>query len=374
MSILSSIIRCGLPSSELASSNLDNSDVVSAKSSSRLSNIELLRIIAMILVVVVHCDFYSLGAPTVGDYQSNPLSTITRVFVQAIAICCVNVFVLISGYFGIRQKSKSLVSFVYQILFISIFLYTCCILSGISSLNLTGIFECLCLTKANWFVKAYLLLFILAPVLNAFVELKNRKLHRNILIYFFLMQTVYGCLHAVSFFEDGYSTLSFIGLYLLGRYIYIYCPKFSSFKAKYDIMVYLLCVICLTILSILMIRRNMGVYLSLFAYINPLVIIESLALLLFFGKFKFQSKVINWIATSAFTVYLFHMYPTVLAYFKECAIQIYSHTSGISTLLYMGVFVLAVFVISVLLDQIRKYSYSSIIKVIRKYHNPTFLN
>ena len=39
----------------------------------RQSNIEILRIIAMFLVLVVHSDFVSLGYPTLEQLFANPL-------------------------------------------------------------------------------------------------------------------------------------------------------------------------------------------------------------------------------------------------------------------------------------------------------------
>lgn len=221
----------------------------------RQSNLELLRIIAMLLVMVVHANFFSLGSPSTDELQAFPQTSITRIFIQSISICCVNIFVLISGYFGIRPKFISLVSFLYQILFFFVLIYAMCIAMGYSSFNLQGLLQCVCLTSSNWFIKAYLLLFILAPVLNAFVDMRNQQLHRNILIGFYLMQTIYGCLFAADFFNNGYSTLSFIGLYLLARYIRLYTPKFAQLNRQYDALIYLFCAIAITGISIFLDSR-----------------------------------------------------------------------------------------------------------------------
>lgn len=332
----------------------------------RLSNIELLRIIAMVLVIVVHSDFFSLGVPTLDDLQHAAVPTLVRVFIQSLSICCVNIFVLISGYFGIRPKSKNLASFIYQILFFFILIYFCCVLTGVSKFGVYGIMQCFCLTPSNWFVKAYFLLFILSPVLNAFVDLNNRRLHRNVLIGFFLIQTIYGNLHAANFFANGYGPISFIGLYLLGRYIFLYRPKFTAFKAVYDLIIYFTCALLLTVFSTILISNDKNCDAILFTYINPLVILEALALLLFFSKLKFRSDTINRIAASAFAVYLFHANPNILnRFFKESIIQIYSNSSGIYTILYIAAFNTAIFVISVFIDKLRKYSYDFFFKEIR---------
>lgn len=72
---------------------------------SRQSNMELLRVISMLFVMMIHADFYSI-----------PYS-IPRWFVVEGADAGVNCFVLISGYFGIHPKTKSFLSLLFQILF-----------------------------------------------------------------------------------------------------------------------------------------------------------------------------------------------------------------------------------------------------------------
>lgn len=85
---------------------------------SRLSNFELLRCIAMFLVLMVHADFYSLGAPEITNIRDISLGDIVQLLIQGISIVCVNVFVLISGWFGIRPNIKSFANFIFQCSFL----------------------------------------------------------------------------------------------------------------------------------------------------------------------------------------------------------------------------------------------------------------
>lgn len=68
----------------------------------RQSNFELLRLFAMFLVLVVHSDFWILGRPTATCLIEMPVQSFTKVMVESIAIVCVNCFILISGWFGIK--------------------------------------------------------------------------------------------------------------------------------------------------------------------------------------------------------------------------------------------------------------------------------
>ena len=112
----------------------------------------------MILVLGVHANFLSIGRPSFDEFETNPVSTGFRFFIQSPCIICVNVFVLISGWYGIKPKMEKLYDFLFQIFFFSIFIF---IISAIvnpkQTLNLNGLIALFLLDKELWFVKAYLM-------------------------------------------------------------------------------------------------------------------------------------------------------------------------------------------------------------------------
>lgn len=69
----------------------------------RQGNIELLRIISIILIVILHADLFSLSAPDYYRLMISPFVSISQLAVESIAICSVNIFIFISGWFGVRQ-------------------------------------------------------------------------------------------------------------------------------------------------------------------------------------------------------------------------------------------------------------------------------
>lgn len=188
----------------------------------RQTNMEILRILAMFLILTVHADFWSLGAPSTEECFDRPIASITRILIEAIAILSVNTFVLISGWFSIKPSIKGFCNFIFQCAFFFFGIYAFMVITGLQMLSWQGIKIAFMLTPKNWFVKAYIGLYILAPVLNYFCDKASRKQFRNLLIGFFIFQTIYGCSGAAVFIESGYSTFSFIGLYLLARYLRIY--------------------------------------------------------------------------------------------------------------------------------------------------------
>jgi len=196
----------------------------------RQSNIESLRILAIFLILVVHADFWALGAPSPQEIHDFPTASTTRFLIESISICAVNVFIMISGWFGIHPKAKSLFNFLFQCAFFLFGIYFIKILAT-GKVSGEGIKGCFLLLKWNWFIKAYLMLYIFSPILNAFVENTNKRTFKIVLICYFLFQTIYGwCSVGAEWFKDGYSAISFFGIYLLMRYLRCYPPPMREIK------------------------------------------------------------------------------------------------------------------------------------------------
>lgn len=324
------------------------------KKSVRLSNIELLRMLAMFLVLLVHADFFSLGSPSADEIVHKPLDAFLRIFFESISIVCVNVFVLISGWFGIKPSFKGLCNFLYQCLFFLIGLYIITIIIGVNRISPGGLAGCVFATKLNWFIKAYLLLYFLSPVLNAFIKTASQKTFKLVLISFFAFTCTYGWIGAASFMDNGYTTLFFIGLYLLARYIRLYTPKWSQHTPWVYLAIYLLCAILVTAVSFLipyLFDRYIPV--DLYSYICPTTIIGALCLLLCFTKIKLQNQFINWCGISCFAVFLMHVSPSTLWHFKALFIYLHSHCSVASFWLITFAVLSLIFIVAILIDKIR---------------------
>ena len=163
--------------------NLKSTQDYAAVSKPRESNMELLRIVAMLLVMIIHSDFRALGVPSLSDFVVEPSSTIMR-------------FVLLSGWFGIRFRMDRLIELIFQVLFFLILGFCIAIFTvPAEALSLRGVTNFLLLDdKDYWFVKCYLLMYFFAPIMNAFVENSTEHQLRIFLICFYVFQTIYrGC-------------------------------------------------------------------------------------------------------------------------------------------------------------------------------------
>ncbi len=319
----------------------------------RQTNIELLRIVAMLLVVIVHSDFWSLSQPKWTYFEIDPLNAITRVFFQSAGIVAVNLFVLISGWFGIRFSKKGLLNFLFQCAYFFVGIYLVLLITGEGKLTIREIADCLALYSSYWFVKAYLALYIISPILNAFIERADKKQFEITLILFYAFQFTYGWTNAAEWMAQGYSAFSFMGLYLLARYVRIYGLPIVT---RHGALIYFITIFPTGFLYYFLDRIDVNL-MSAGSFISPFVVLGSLGLFSWFVNLKIKhSKVINWISASAFAVYLFHCNPYIVKnYFWVGVRDIYQSYSGIICLLLIGAFDIAVFITGILLDQPRRF-------------------
>jgi len=326
----------------------------------------------MFLVLVVHADFWANGAPTQEECLTDAIPSVTRFFIEAVSIVCVNVFVLISGWFGIRPSVRRMSSFLFQCFFFLAGLYVLSLVCGFGTLRAGGILGCFGLLEWNWFIKAYIGLCIAAPFLNQYIENAGEKQLRTIIFWFYLFQTLYGWLFpAARFIEAGYSVFSFAGLYLLAQYTRRYLlRRMETVGGRVFFLIYLAVVVLNTVWGYIAKAKGLQFYDCVFNYTSPLVIIASLSLLLAFRKMRFQSRFVNWVAASSFAVFLFHGAPAVnMVFFKSSCMAIYSRYDGMVCLTYMFLFLVAVFIAAVLLDQLRIQSWRRLSALLFKPQN-----
>ena len=320
----------------------------------RLSNIEFLRLLAMLYVLIVHADFSTFGAPTMEGLAVRPVGVFVQYWFECFAICCVDVFVLISGWFGIRFSLNKLWAFLFQVVFYSLGLFLLAVaVTPHKALTLEGLKSIFLFNGSDyWFIKAYLILMVLAPMLNAFCDYASRREFKTILIVYFAILMVYGWLEpaSVHFTMNGCTALSFVGLYLLGRYLKMYRPKLTNYNRRIYAVVYVVACLVMFFMCLLFLSQGVRVTLDsrLLNYGSPLVILSAVALLLFFSKWTFANKVVNQAAKSCLAVYLLHCNYFVFPIYKDLTLKAHQLGWGVVVL-----FVLAVFVLAIMVDRLR---------------------
>lgn len=330
----------------------------------RQSNFELLRIVAMLLVLIVHTDFYALGEPGAAEVTAHPVSSYMRYAVESLALVCVNVYVLISGYFRIKVRFRSVCNFLFMIVFWRLLMLA--VLTGVHCA--TGAVETLTLRRAlsslipgyhDWFVAAYLLLMTLSPMLNAYIAGVRAGTLRLFTLLFILLQLVFSwTIPVFESFVQGYSVLSFIGLYLLGASLRGMRLSFIP-TCRRGVILYVGFSL-LVALFVFGLKYFMGeswivsrVSVMFMAYNGFNVLLGSVLLFVAFSRLNFTGALINRVAASSFAVYLLHQNPLVRVYYKEVCRYLFDNFGTVGYICLISAFVLTVYVIATLLDRVR---------------------
>lgn len=211
----------------------------------------------------------------------------------------------------------------------------------------------LLIVRERWFIKAYIVLYVFAPVLNAFVEKADKTKMQWFLIGFFTIQTLHGFINDSSWFSCGYSPLSLMGIYMLARYMRLYPNRWTNLNKYADMTVYLGITLLNVILCLISISMGHGTW-RLFAYSSPLVILQTAFFFLFFTKLHFKSRMVNWVAISSFAAYLLHTNIRFFNPYYVKTIRTWSETESTMTfLLYTSVWIAGLFILAIIIDKLR---------------------
>jgi len=329
------------------------------KAKQRSSNLELLRIVAMLMVLGTHL----LTAVIRDEVVANPAERYWVKFLTQwmcyLTWTCVNLFVLISGWFAVRPTCRKVASYVFNVLFFAVGILVVALIMGKVELTEETVLSAFVWVKYYWFLGAYLVLMIFAPALNVYCETCSRRQLEIVLLSFFGVQFLYDCtypLHSFSMFGEGYSPISFFGLYLLGRYMRLYNPGFTRMSKWMDLGLALGIITVFTAICVPLtgaVRMHWIVATCL--YTSPNVLLTTIFIFLFFSKLRIQSKIVNWLAASALAVYLLHTHFCVIGeYFKPLGKRLWFETSGMQFVLGVMLFLVFWFAAAVILDQLRK--------------------
>lgn len=329
----------------------------------RDSNIELLRILATLFILILHCNGWFLhewGGIT-GWNTGNSIVAACRILVQNITVLGVDAFILISGFYGIRPKLKSIVNLFTLLFFfyVGCYLWDCGI--GHETFSYAGLFgNMMAFSRTNWFISGYLFLMLLAPMINAFVESTNSK---NLGLYTILycLTTLYlGYYQGNEYwwYNDGYSVTMMIGVYLVGRYLNKAVDKITQIKYWHIAASFIGIIGLMSIIRVLSSNEEAWLH-----YGSPITISAAVLLfLLFYRMPKFQNKFVNWVAASCLASFILHTCDPVFTWFVRKDVMYFTNDIYPIYCIKIGVVIVGVFVIAVLLDKIRLFIFSPIIK------------
>lgn len=189
----------------------------------RETKFELLRIVLMLFIIGGHVLMWG---ENLDNFNNTGVDYYLSNFLRSIFMIAVNVFVLISGYFGIKLKWRKLFKLESKVLIYTYISIILGLLFGIYHFSIKTDIKLLfpLLTKQYWFITVYFVLCLLSPYLNKFLKIVSKKELESLLLIliliFYGIATFCYAINANQIVPDaGYGIINFISLYYLGYYI-----------------------------------------------------------------------------------------------------------------------------------------------------------
>lgn len=350
----------------------------------RMVNIEVLRLLAMMMVVSLHY----LAKGELLEKLAGPLSAKGHLawILESFSIAAVDVYVLISGYFLVETgfRCRRVISLVLQVMFYTCLLPVVLIVTGIlpaGEITFYNILQCIFPTNMlhYWFVSAYVLMFLFTPVLNAAVHgMKKRQLQAAIVILL-IMESLSKTVIPVRLELDnlGYDAYWFMVVYLIAAYIRLYgIPFLERGEGKGGRAVLCYAGACLGMYLLTMLIR--GAYLltgqfenfieSAYGYNHLLTIGAAVALFYVFKNWRTDAQgrlagLICGIAPCSFGVYLLHEQVNV-RYLWPFWLGAEKCDSAFSLLWHWAAAILTVMAIGLAVDYIRDLLFRGVGKLL----------
>ena len=347
----------------------------------RQSNFELMRIISMFFIVLWHVILN-------GNLLSNTVDVTNFTFylIMFIIVFHVNSFLLLTGYFQVDSKFKlsKLISLLFQLVFYNLIINITLYKFGLVEYTNVEFIKSILFynTSSYWFISCYIILYCLSPFLNKLIHsLDKLEFKKNIIVLLLFFSVLPIVTNKLFLYHNGLGIIQFIIMYFLGAYIKkteIDKRLFKNFniiqKRILLLIMFSLCVIFN--LSLFYLQKQMnglnsnilvdissGINLFLFNYSNPIIIIQSIAVFVFFSTLNIKNKLINYISSLTLGVYLLHdNYNLRVNLFKWIGIDKESIIYGKRIILYTLFCAFIIFILGLIVESIR----NTIVKLLRK--------
>lgn len=325
----------------------------------RKSNIELLRILAMVLIILHHYALHGGLASIAGFGVNKYIGTICLIGGKL----AVNLFVLISGYFLIESefKFKKVLKLILQVYCYSVaFFIVYVIFKGIPTGEIIKLTVFPFTSKAYWFMLPYICVYVLSPFINKLIKsISQKQLISLIGILIFMFS-------GIGFFITDSGLMNnlswFILIYLIGAYIRLYdFNYFSKNTIKWFSVIGYVLFIIITCGITYMSQYNANIFkiVNKISSMNSIIVlVEAILIFLVFKNFDIKnSKVINILGKSSIGVYLLHDSIFRLEFWKEiCLVEKFYFVSPWLLVFHIIVCTLGIYLVGVIIELVRSKS------------------
>lgn len=289
----------------------------------RNSGIELLKIIAIVLIVIFHVvNTLKTINPYISysDYVIDLSVATTDIWKFILTIFSYlgylgnSIFFICSAWFLLRSSKYNKRKWFFMLLeiwFISMFILVVMLIIRHGDISGKILLKSILPTTfaPNWYLTCYLLFYPIHPLLNVVIQ----KLDKQHLFRFSAaLFVIYGCFAFIKndlFFSS--TIILWIAIYFVMAYIQLYLKDFAD-SDKYNFM--LLAVGLVGWFGIAFVANYLGLHISFFndkvlrwaTNYNPFLIIIAIALFNLMRKLTFKNRAINYISSLSLLVYIIH--------------------------------------------------------------------
>lgn len=324
----------------------------------RSSNLELYRIILM-LGIIAHHYVVNSGLGDVMNFGANPANTLYLYIFGWFGKTGINCFLLITGYFMCKQNFswQKLLKLYLEIKFYKFVIYAIFLATGHQSFSLGSLFKTvfgIAYGMNDGFTTAFIALYIFIPFLNILIKHISKRQHLAAIGVLVLIFTV-----TATFFFSGTAFEYFgwyMNMYLIGAFLRKYPINLLN-NRKFLIIAFIVCNILVWASIVLSVWLPYTKYYFVADSNKIMALLTSVIMFCLFKNIDIGSnKVINTIASSVFGVLLIHANSDAMRKFlwQDVVRCTDYYNVGLGKLVLHSVFsVVAIFIICVLIDQIR---------------------
>lgn len=344
----------------------------------RDSNIELLRLVAITMVVMTHISTWGTFPDVLKETNLLSIEAFNCAIINGFIFVCNNIFFLISGFYGIKLSFKNILNLYLTCVFYGLIGYFMEYFIYNHEISISDVLNHSLLIFSHcpwWFISAYVGLLLLSPILNS--AYKSLSTQWNIIVLFLLLfiDVWMGYLwHNKTYDINGYSIIHAVTIYWIGRNL-SRINESTFNKHRWGAFATYIGAVGLWTILIFLQQKGHFQYWERFANNNPIVILGAIGIFCFFKSFHFHSKTINQIAPSVIAVYLIHMINTYVPYHiiypssKHCIHSLQQLTSNPFVLsigeciIWLTISILVV-IICLAMDSLRKAWLNPLLKFI----------
>ena len=296
----------------LNNKNEENVLPVGTFGKTRESNLELFRIITMLLIVAHH---YVANSGLMEQIFQDPMAP-RSLFLLAFGAwgkTGINCFLLITGYFMCKSRitAKKFMKLLKEVYFYRILFFAVFVIAGYETISVKRLIMLLLPVTAvqDNFTSCYLLFFLCIPFLNILIQNMTEKQHIQLIS---LVSFVYIILGSTPGTDVTMNYVSwFIALYFIASYIRMYPkPIFENTKVWGWLTSITFGVSLLSVIACTWIGEKIGKHIPFYFVADSnkiLAVLTAISAFLFFKNLRIKhSKLINTIAASTFGVLLIH--------------------------------------------------------------------